>query len=113
MADRDEDFNTRFGSYRGWQLAIQKVKPIPRRSIQVSLADMVLAEDPASTGDVVDYFVMRLMRVPVADVERQMLVAFLDEELGTSEIAGAESYLEEPLRMLIHLIMSQPEYQLG
>jgi len=113
MADRDEDFNTRFGSYRGWQLAIQRVKPITRQAIQVTLGDMVMAEGLADTGEVVDYFIMRLMRVPVSADERQMLVAFLDEELGTSAIAGAESYLEEPLRMLIHLIMSQPEYQLG
>ena len=113
MADRDEDFNTRFGSYRGWQLAIQRVKPIPRQAIQVTLADMVLAEGLTNTEQVVDYFVMRLMRVPVNADERQMLIAFLDEELGTSDIAAAESYLEEPVRMLIHLIMSQPEYQLG
>ena len=30
MADRDEDFNTRYASYRGWQMAVEKVKPIPR-----------------------------------------------------------------------------------
>lgn len=113
MADRDEDFNTRFGSYRGWQLAIQRVKPIPRQSIQVSLGDMVLAEGLTEAEEVVDYFVMRLMRVPVSADERQMLIAFLEEELGTSSVAEAESYLEEPVRMLIHLIMSQPEYQLG
>ena len=29
-ADRDEEFNTRYGSFRGSQLAIQRVKPIPR-----------------------------------------------------------------------------------
>ena len=29
LADRDEDFNTRYGSFRGWQMAIQRVKPIP------------------------------------------------------------------------------------
>ena len=57
--------------------------------------------------------VKRLMRVPVGADERQMLISFLDEELGTSDIAAAESYLEEPVRMLVHLIMSQPEYQLG
>lgn len=113
LADRDEDFNTRFGSYRGWQMAVQRVKPIPRQAIQVRLGDMVLAEGLANTEEVVDYFVMRLMRVPVGEDERQMLIAFLDEELGTSNIAEAESYLEEPVRMLIHLIMSQPEYQLG
>jgi hypothetical protein len=42
-----------------------------------------------------------------------MLVGFLEGELGTASIAAADTYLEEPLRMLIHLIMSQPEYQLG
>jgi hypothetical protein len=30
MVDRDEAFNTRLGSYRGWRMAIEKVKPIPR-----------------------------------------------------------------------------------
>jgi hypothetical protein len=42
-----------------------------------------------------------------------MLIDFLDRELGTSDIALADSYLEDPLRLLVHLIMSQPEYQLG
>lgn len=113
MADRDEDFNTRFGSYRGWQLAIQKVKPIPRRSVGVSLADMVLAEELSDTTQVVDYFLLRFLRVPVASEVRQDLIVFLDAELGTADVAEATTYLEEPLRMLIHLIMSQPEYQLG
>ena len=30
LADSDEAFNTRYGSYRGWQMAIERVKPIPR-----------------------------------------------------------------------------------
>ena len=34
-------------------------------------------------------------------------------ELGTDKVSEAESYLEEPLRLLLHLIMSLPEYQLG
>jgi hypothetical protein len=42
-----------------------------------------------------------------------MLIDFLDQQLGTSDVVRADSYLEEPLRMLTHLIMSQPEYQLG
>ncbi len=113
MADRDEDFNTRFGSYRGWQMAIQKVKPIPRIAAQVDLVDMVKSEGLATTDEVVDYFLMRFMRAPIGVTERDMLVAFLDSELGTSNIAAAESYLEDPLRLTLHLIMSQPEYQLG
>jgi hypothetical protein len=42
-----------------------------------------------------------------------MLIDFLDRELRTSNIARADSYLEDPLRVHGHLIMSQPEYQLG
>jgi hypothetical protein len=53
------------------------------------------------------------MSVPIGKSERQMLIDFLDGELGTSDIARADSYLEDPLRLLVHLIMSQPEYQLG
>ena len=53
------------------------------------------------------------MRAPSGAAERAMLVDFLDSELGSSDLAAADSYLEEPLRMLLHLIMSQPEYQLG
>ena len=37
-----------------------------------------------------------------------MLIDFLDRELGTSDITRADSYLEDPLRLLVHLIMSQP-----
>ncbi len=113
MADRDEDFNTRFGSYRGWQMAIQKVKPIPRIAARVDLAGMARAEGLATTAEAVDYFLTRFMRAPIGAAERAMLVDFLDSELGASDLAAADSYLEEPLRMLLHLIMSQPEYQLG
>jgi hypothetical protein len=113
LADRDEDFNTRYGSYRGWQMAIAKVKPIARAAAEIDLAAMVRAEDLATTADVVDYFLLRFMSVPIGKAERQMLIDFLDQELGTSDVARAESYLEDPLRLLVHLIMSQPEYQLG
>jgi hypothetical protein len=112
-ADRDEDFNTRYGSFRGSQLALERVKPIPRDTAQVHLAKMVLAENPKNTTQVVDYLIHRFMRVPPSDDVRHELVAFLDHELGTSDIAAASTYLEEPLRLVLHLIMSQPEYQLS
>jgi len=113
LAARDEDFNTRYGSYRGWQMAIAKVKPIPRMAAAVDLAAMVRAEGLATTAQVVDHFLLRFMSAPVGGAERRMLIDFLDQELGTSDIARADSYLEDPLRLLVHLIMSQPEYQLG
>ncbi len=111
-ADRDEDFNTRYGSFRGSQLAIERVKPIPRDTAQVSLSKMVLAQDPKNTAQVVDYLIHRFMPVAPDEATRQKLIAFLNKELGTTDISAAKTYLEDPLRLVLHLIMSQPEYQL-
>ena len=113
MADRDEDFNTRYGSYKGWQMAVQKVIPIPRHTADVDLRGMVLTAELATTTEVVDAFLRRFLRAPLEPGARHAMIAFLDAELGTSDIVAAESYLEEPLRKLLHLIMSTPEYQLG
>jgi hypothetical protein len=112
-ADRDEDFNTRYGSFRGWQLAIEKVKPIPRDIAHVDLSLMVLDAKLANTTQVVDYMIHRFMRVPPGDAARRKMIDFLDHELGTADIAIARTYMEEPLRMVLHLIMSQPEFQLS
>jgi len=113
LADRDEDFNTRYGSFRGWQMAIERVKPIPRHTARLNLSQMVLEQDLRSTGEVVDYFIMRFMRVTPGEDSRRMLTGFLDRELGTSDIAEAQTYMEDALRMMLHLLLSQPEYQLG
>jgi uncharacterized protein DUF1800 len=112
-ADRDEDFNTRYGSFRGSQMAVERVKPIPRDTAQIRLSTMVLSADMKNTTEVVNYMVKRFMRVPPSDSTHRKLVAFLDKELGTPEVSVARTYMEEPLRLLLHLIMSQPEYQLS
>ncbi len=112
-ADRDEDFNTRYGSFRGSQMAVERVKPIPRDTAQIRLTEMVLNADLNNTTQVVDYMVHRFMRVPPSDSTRRKLVAFLDKELGAADISVARTYMEQPLRLLLHLIMSQPEYQLS
>ena len=111
-ADRDEDFNTRYGSFRGSQMAIQRVKPIPRDTAQINLARMVLDQHLGNTTQVVDYLIHRFMRVPPGDEARQKLIAFLNKDLGTTDIAVAQTYMEDSLRLVLHLIMSQPEYQL-
>ena len=112
-ADRDEDFNTRYGSFRGWQMAIERVKPIPRDIAPVNLSQMVRHQDLSTTQQVVDYMVHRFMPVPPSDGARQEMVAFLNKELGTTDINQAQTYMEDSLRLLLHLIMSQPEYQLS
>ena len=113
LADRDEDFNTRYGSFRGWQMAIERVKPIPRHTAQTNLSAMVQAEQLTDTAEVVDYFILRFLRVPPSAQARQRLIDFLNEDLGTNDIHIAQSYMEDSLRLLLHLVMSQPEYQLG
>jgi hypothetical protein len=113
MADRDEDFNTRYASYRGWQMAVEKVKPIPRAAAQLDLTAMVNANGCRTSADVVDYFGQRFLRVPLDPAARTRLIDFLTRELGTDQLAGAETFMEDPLRVLLHLIMSLPEYQLG
>ena len=113
VPDRDEDFNTRYGSFRGWQLATQKVKPIARRPAQLDLAGLVRLQKLANPAQVVDYLLARFIPVAVENADRARLVDFLKTELGTDDVVQAQSYLEEPLRLLLHLIMSLPEYQLG
>jgi len=111
-ADRDEEFNTRYGSFRGSQMAIQRVKPIPRDTAQINLSRMVLDQHLANSTQVVDYLIRRFMRVPPSDDARQKLITFLNKDLGTTDIAVAQTYMEDSLRLVLHLIMSQPEYQL-
>ncbi len=113
LADRDEDFNTRYGSFRGWQMAIERVKPIPRHTARLNLSKMVLDQQLTNTAEVVDYFIARFMRVAPGADARNMLIDFLSNEIGSTDIVEAESYMEDSLRMTLHLLMSQPEYQLS
>ena len=50
--------------------------------------------------------------VPAATVTRDAFVTFLTRELGTDNIDRAKTYMEDPLRMTVHLIMSTAEYQI-
>jgi len=113
VAISDEEYNTRYGAYHGTIMAMRRVKPVPRVPAAVNLASMVQDQNLVTVPAVVDYFQKRLLRVPLVKDHRNALIAFLSGELGTEDIATALSYLEEPLRMLVHLIMSAPEYQLS
>ena len=113
MADRDEEFNTRLASYRGWQMALERVKPIPRTTARLELSRMVLADGCRTASDAVDALLRRFVAAPVAASTRTRLTEFLQHELGTADLEAARSYLDEPLRQTLHLILSLPEYQLG
>ena len=111
--ERDEQFNTRISSYRGYEQAMRKLIPTPRRAAQIDLTRMILDSGAATTSEAVDYLLDRFVRLPVSSNTRDGLVALLDAELGTSDIGRAQTYMEDPLRMVSHLIMSTPEYQIN
>jgi hypothetical protein len=113
LSDRDEAFNTRYGSYRGWQMAIERVMPIPRHTARLILQRQVIEAELQTPRQVVDYFVKRFISVPLDENTLVMLTDFFESELGTDDIEAAASYLEDPLRVLLHIILSRPEYQLG
>ena len=73
---------------------------------------MVLESGAKTTAEAVDYLMWRMLRVPTAKATRDALVAFLTKELGTDNIDRAKTYMEDALRMTVHLIMSTPEYQI-
>lgn len=113
LADRDEDFNTRYGSYRGWQMAIERVKPISRHTAKLDLSSLVLDAGLTTPIEVVDFFLKQFLTVSLDENTRISFAEFLESQLGTADIQSAQSYLETPLRTLLHVLLSRPEYQLG
>ncbi len=112
MIDRDEDYNTRYGGYAGSVLAFKRTKLIPRNPAALDLTTMVISARAGTADQVVDHFVHRLLRVPLAEIDRAALVSFLREKLGSSTIQP-DAKLEDALRELLYLVLSTPEYQLG
>ena len=48
MVERDEDYNTRYGGYKGYLLAFERDKLIPRRTATIDLTAMI---DAAGADD--------------------------------------------------------------
>ena len=113
LADRDEAFNTRLGSMRGWQMALERVKPIKRDPARVNLVAEVVAAQLTTPEQIVSYYQNKFFSVSLPLPVQRGLAKFLVDELGTDDIFAAQSYLEEPLRKLLHQMLSRPEYQLG
>ena len=110
--ERDELFNTRVSGYRAWAEAARKLIPTPRGAARFDMTAMVLDSGAATAAEAVDHLLGRFLRVPVAADMRDALVELLTDELGTTDLARARSYMEDPLRMVTHIIMSTPEYQI-
>ena len=63
--------------------------------------------------EAVDCLIALFLSAPLNSAARDTVVAFLEGELGTADLDRAKTYLEEPLRLTAHVIMSTPEYQLA
>lgn len=117
MADADEEYNTRYGGYRGYAMAYERVKLIPRHVLDVDLRAMVLAAGATGAEGAVDHLLRRFLHVPLTDACRGALVDYLVAELDSAsldtEAAGAPEKVEDALRSTLYLIFSSPEYQLG
>jgi uncharacterized protein (DUF1800 family) len=104
MVERDEDYNTRYGGYKGYLMAFERTKVIPRRPASFGIAAMIQAAGADTPEEAVDYLVRRFLSVPLAARDRTVLVDFLRARGDLSE---------QSLRELLYLILSTPEYQLG
>ena len=113
QADRDEDFNTRLASYHAWRKAIEKVKPIPRDTVQLNLSQLLRNAHCKTTAQAVDHLLMRFVSVPVSDAVKHQLTALISDDLGTTDLNIADSYMEDAMRNLLHVMLSLPAYQLG
>ena len=51
--------------------------------------------------------------MPVDAGMRDQMVAMLEADLGTANLSLADTYMEDALRNALHVILSQPSYQLG
>src|SRR6185369_2666953 len=108
-----EEFNTRYASLKGWEEAVRRVRPTLRGAAQFSLTTLVLEGGARSTAQAVDCLIARFLSVPLDSETHDAAVIFLEAELGTTDLDRAKTYLEEPLRLTAHLIMSTPQYQLA
>lgn len=113
MVDRDEEFNTRLGSYRGWRKAIEKVKPIDRSPASIDLTKMLIEARCQSTDEAVEYLIKRFFSISIDKKTQQEITNLLTRQLGTNDLEAAKTFSEEALRETLHLLLSLPEYQLG
>lgn len=113
LADADEEYNTRFGGYRGYVLAYERVKLVPRHSAEFELAAIVRESGAATASEAVDHLAKRFLRTPLAAADRQELVDLLTGQIGSRALGDDRAELEAALRSVLYVVLCSPEYQMG
>jgi|KBSMisStaDraftv2_1062788.scaffolds.fasta_scaffold03028_4 uncharacterized protein (DUF1800 family) len=102
--ERDEDYNTRYASYRGYVAAFERTKPIPRHVAELNLSAMLTAAHATTAEAIVDHLTRRFLSVPPTQKDRGVFIDFLRDRSTTSE---------SDLRELLYLVLSAPAYQVN
>ena len=114
LADRDEDYNTRYGGYMGYVMAYERLNLVFRRTADLDLGRMLQDARATTVEQIVDHFVQRFLRVPLGPDSRTILVEHLRGDLGGDRIPMTSTpQVERALRSLLYLVLSAPEYQLA
>ena len=113
LADSDEDYNTRYGGYRGYVLAFERIKLVPRHRAEFDLASIVRAAGAETVSEAVDHLLARFLRTPLSDGDRMELVEFLEKRIGSQSLGGDPDLVGDALRSALYIVLCSPEYQLG
>ncbi len=106
------DYDLKLGVYNGFTRTFATVKPTPPTAAGIELATLAKQAGVKSAAELVTYFEARFLRVPLAEADRVRLVEFARKTAG-EKINFADAKTEQQLRLVLHLILSMPEYQLA
>lgn len=112
LGEAGPDFNARYASYRGYALALERTKPIPRQPFVFDVTSWLRAAGATTIEGAVDHLVYRFLRAPVTAQDRDALIEFLRVRLGTETIVDGPA-AEPALRELLARVLGLPAFQFG
>lgn len=112
LGKSDHEFNERYGSYRGYVLALERTKHIARQPLAVDLTSWLRAARATTAEAAVDHLLYRFLRQPATARAREELIELLRHRLGTGAIADGPS-VEPALRELLERVCALPAFQFG
>lgn len=106
------DYDLKLGVYNGFTRTFATVKPTPPSAAGIELATLAKQAGVKSAAELITYLEARFLRVALAEADRTRLIEFARKTAG-EKINFADAKTEQQLRLVLHLILSMPEYQLA
>jgi len=82
-----------------------------RRQVAARVDHLIDVSRSATTGQVIDQLIDRLIQAPLGDRRRWALLRALGSNRDDVPFAAGGAQVQERLRTAVHLLMSMPEYQ--